>query len=59
MEDVLNLIIYKFDIINFKEVKTKNSKNYEEMYDEEKATIKHINEYLVCILFRYKKRFIR
>ena len=48
MEDVLNLIIYKFDIINFKEVKTKNSKNYEEMYDEEKATIKHINEYLVC-----------
>lgn len=48
MEDVLNLIIYKFDIINFKEVKTKNSKNYEEMYDEEKATIKHINEYLGC-----------
>lgn len=29
-------------------MKTKNSKNYEEMYDEEKATIKHINEYLGC-----------
>lgn len=46
--EVLNLVLYKFDIINYKELKTRNNKYHEEMNDKEKATIKHINEYLEC-----------